>query len=206
MSDVGKEYMDLVLLLRRTTKIESMLESLGGSGGGIWEKADSIRKQFPDNFMQKIIEIGIVRNDAVHGDLQVKNIDSVVNQCDEILEILESKQRIEKLKMNLMQRIEDLKKHIKFELEEFHFFDKNNKIILDEDLQKWINTVNSLDIKKVKNLNKVLKVLNQEGTRLKEIKNYTKQYIWEKRVKKLTTVFGISIVFGVLYILFRTLA
>ena len=195
MSDVGKEYMDLVLLIRRTTKIESMLESLGGSGGGIWEKADSIRKQFPDNFMQKIIKIGIARNDAVHGDLQVKNIDSVVHQCDEILEILESKQRIEKLK-----------KHIKFGLEEFHFFDKNNEIILDEDLQKWINTVNSLNMKKVKNLNKVQKVLNQEDTRLKEIKNYTKIYIRKKRVKKLTTIFGISIVFGVLYILFRTLA
>ena len=195
MSDVGKEYMDLVLLIRRTTKIESMLESLGGSGGGIWEKADSIRKQFPDNFMQKIIKIGIARNDAVHGDLQVKNINSVVQQCDEILEILESKQRIEKLK-----------KHIKFGLEEFHFFDKNNEIILDEDLQKWINTVNSLNMKKVKNLNKVQKVLNQEDTRLKEIKNYTKIYIRKKRVKKLTTIFGISIVFGVLYILFRTLA
>ena len=195
MSNLGKEYMDLVRLIRRTTKIESTLESLGGSGGGIWEKSDSIRKQFPDDFMQKIIKIGIARNDAVHGNLQVENIDSVVKQCDEILEILESKQRIERLK-----------KHIKSRLEEFHFFDKDNKIVLDEDLQKWINTVNSLNIKKVKNLNKVQDVLNQEGTKLKEIKKYTKKYIWEKRIKKTTTIFGIGVVLGVLYILFRTLA
>lgn len=195
MSNLGKEYMDLVCLIKRTTKIESILESLGGSGGGIWEKADSIHNQFPDNFMQKIIKIGISRNDAVHGNLQVKNIDSVVKQCDEILELLESKQRIERLR-----------KHIKFELEEFNFFDKNNKIILDEDLQKWINTVNSLNIKKVKNLNKVQDILNQEGTKLKEIKKYTKKYIWEKRIKKITTIFGLGVVLGVLYILFRTLA
>jgi len=193
MSVVGKEYMDLVLLIRRTTKIESILESLGGSGGGIWEKADSISQQLPDNFMKKIIKIGIVRNDAVHGDLQVKDINGVVKQCDEILGILESKKKLEKLK-----------KDIKSKLKKFHYFDKDNEILLDEDLLKWIDTVNTFNMKNVNNFHKLQEVLNQEEIRLKEIKVYAKKYTWNKSVKILTTILGLSIMVGVMYILSRT--
>ena len=193
MSVVGKEYMDLVLLIRRTTKIESILESLGGSGGGIWEKADSISQQLPDNFMKKIIKIGIVRNDAVHGDLQVKDIHGVVKQCDEILGILESKKKLEKLK-----------KDIKSKLKKFHYFDKDNEILLDEDLLKWIDTVNTFNMKNVNNFHKLQEVLNQEEIRLKEIKVYAKKYTWNKSVKILTTILGLSIMVGVMYILSRT--
>lgn len=169
MSRKLEEYSDLVLLIRNTTKIESTLEALGGSGGGIWEKADSINDILPDFFMQKIIKIGTCRNDAVHGDLKVKNLDFILNECNTVLEILEGIKKIKKL--------QDV---VKSKFKRLHFSDQDKQILLSEEFRKWHISLNQF---KVNNIGQINFILDEKDVRLKELN----KLILMKRLK----IFGV---------------
>jgi len=182
------KHLDLVRLIRRTTQIESTLESLGGSGGGIWEKADSLKDTFPQNFMKKIIKIGIARNEAVHGDLYVENVETAIRECDSVLEILENKNQIVRLK-----------KEINLKLNEFHYFKKDNKIELDSDLNTWIQNVKTFNSKPYDS-EQITLLLKEEKDRFKALNQYAKKYVVMKKLKQLPILFGVSIVFVIVYI------
>jgi len=168
------EYMDLVLLLRRTTKIESMLEVLGGEGNGIFKKAEALKTFFPEDFMQTIIKIGEARNSAIHGDLKVKNIQNTIQTCDTAIEILE--RRIELYK---------LKKEMDIKLKEIHYFDKKNPIILDDKIQEWIITLNRMYTLKTVDIKRINTFLVQEKKVFKKLDRYAKEYVIEKRKKQI---------------------
>ena len=184
MSKNNEEYLDVVLLIRRTTKIESTLEALGGSGGGIWEKADSISSVLPHTFMQKIIKVGTIRNDAVHGDLKVKNIVFAIQECDAVLEILEGK-----------QKLDGLKKDLKLKLKKLNFSNENKQLHLSEDFNIWHMELDNFNIRNLKNIDDLNVILNQDKVRLKELSSYLRK----KRLKTLAILTGI-IALPLLYI------
>ena len=189
MSKDKEEYTDLVLLLRRSTKIESLLETLGGEGGGIWEKADSISGELPSNLMDKIIKIGASRNDAVHGDLKVKNIEKITKECDQVIEMLENKIKIDRLK-----------KEVNLKLNELNFFDKENEIELNSSLDKWINRLNIYNMNKHYNIKDINQLLNEENARFKELNKYAKEYVIKNKLKQFRTLGAISIILFIIYI------
>jgi hypothetical protein len=188
--------MDTVRLLRKTTKIESTLENSGGSGGGIWEKADSISDRFPPYFMTKIINIGTVRNDTIHGDLQVKNIDTILKECNIILDILEAEDKLKNLNTVIDNKL--------FILNNWTY---KNKPKLNDELNQWINNVKKIKIKNMKNNKGLNDLLRDEVSRIKELdkeirKNELKQ-INQKRLKTLGKLVVIMLILSVIYILIK---
>lgn len=184
MSKKNEEYLDVVLLIRRTTKIESTLEALGGDGGGIWEKADSISSLLPNDFMQKIIKIGKIRNDAIHGDLKVKNIDFAVKECDGVIAILEGK-----------QKLEELKKDLKSKFNKLNFTIKDMQLFLSEDFNIWHRELNNFNIKNLKDINDLNMILNQDKVRLKEFSSYLR-----KKRLKIVAILAVVIALPLLFI------
>jgi len=79
-----KAYYDAAELVARVAKIESKLERMGGTGGGIYEKYESLASKFSSNMKEKIIALGVVRNSVVHGDPEIKEKEKVSGLCDEI--------------------------------------------------------------------------------------------------------------------------
>jgi len=191
-----EKYMDAVRLLRKTTKIESTLENAGGSGGGIWEKADSISDRFPSYFMPKIINIGTVRNDTVHGDLQVKNIDAVLKECNIILDILEAEKKLENLNTLITNKLNKL-----------NYWADENAPKLHNELDQWINNVKQFQIKHMQNNKRLNVLLGDEILRIKEldkeISKYELKQINKKRLKKLGSLAGVMLILFVIYILIK---
>jgi len=193
MNTKNRTNLDIVRLIKKTTKIESMLESLGATGGGIWDKADSISKMLPNNFIQKIIKIATVRNNAIHGDLHVENMTNVVLECEYILNILEKKKKIARLKEEI-----DLK------LNEFHYFDENNTIELSSHHIAWIEKLNA-SAKTIYD-NEVIDLLLKEGdSKIIELSSYAKKYVLKKRLKQLPIFLLGSIALFYLYFWIGTL-
>jgi len=79
-----RAYYDAAELVARVARIESRLERLGGTGGGIYEKYESLSSKFMPNMKDKIIALGVARNSVVHGDPQLKEKEKVFALCDEI--------------------------------------------------------------------------------------------------------------------------
>jgi len=77
-------YYDAAELVARVAKIESRLERLGGTGGGIYEKYESLASKFSPVMKEKIIALGVARNSVVHGDPHIKEKEDVFALCDEI--------------------------------------------------------------------------------------------------------------------------
>ena len=78
-------YKDLAKLLIVTKKIENSLEIIGATGGGMYEKAQSISSYLPNGMLEKILTVAETRNSAMHGDSKIKNIDSVLKESKTIL-------------------------------------------------------------------------------------------------------------------------
>ncbi len=80
------QYRDLARLLPITKKMEHHLTKMGGEGRGLWERADSIKMLFPnsDLFMKNVLEVAEVRNNAMHGNPQIDNIDVVLEKATKL--------------------------------------------------------------------------------------------------------------------------
>jgi hypothetical protein len=79
-----KAYYDAAELVAWVAKIESKLERLGGIGGGIYEKYESLASKFPPEMKNKIIALGTARNNVVHGDPVIREKDKVFALCEEV--------------------------------------------------------------------------------------------------------------------------
>jgi hypothetical protein len=90
-------FQDLAKLVRETTWIESSLGSLGGDGAGIWEKFDSIRGKFPKSMEQRVINIATVRNNAVHGNPIIVDIDTILIECKSLTKIIQNRDILDKI-------------------------------------------------------------------------------------------------------------
>jgi len=174
--------MDAVRLLRKTTKIESTLENAGGSGGGIWEKADCISNKLPKDFMKRIITIATVRNDAVHGDLQVKNIDTVVKECTKVLEILEVNDKLKKINMIITKKL--------------NILDNSEVLKFSEELSKWVTNIQRFNMNKN---TKFQALLEDEPRMLKELNSF----VIKKRLKSVVILAGMGLIIAFIYITFR---
>lgn len=84
-----QHFYDLAQLIQMSTKIESSLESLGGEGKGIYDKASALFKHLDSSFEAKIIEVGEIRNRAVHGDGSVGNLEVALEKCRVVLHIID---------------------------------------------------------------------------------------------------------------------
>jgi len=187
----NEKYIDIVLLLRKTTKIESTLESLGGEGGGIWDKADSINNIFPFEFMQNIIDIAKVRNNAVHSTLKVENIEKIVQECDAVLEILEHRKML-----NILEE------KIKLKLNEFQFYHENNKIILEKSMNIWIRKLNAYDFNTFYNAEEVNQLLLEGDSKISDLNVYAKKYVVSKRLSQVPYFILLSSIVLIGYIFF----
>ena len=76
-------YLDLALLLRKTSELEHILTLFGAEGKGLYEKTQSL---FPDDtaLLDEILLIATARNNAMHGDGKVKDIDELLQRSKEI--------------------------------------------------------------------------------------------------------------------------
>ena len=91
-------YINTAKLVKKTAKIETILEQLGGTGGGIYDKADSTNK-FSKEFMNDLIKIAEIRNTAVHGNPIIPNFDRVLSDADNLLKIVQK----EKIKLFILK-------------------------------------------------------------------------------------------------------
>lgn len=99
MNDEIGIYLNTAKLVKKTAKIETILEQLGGVGGGIYDKADSTKK-FSKEFMNDLIKIAEIRNNAVHGNPIIHNFNIVIKDADKLLKIVQ-KEKIKLLMLKL---------------------------------------------------------------------------------------------------------
>lgn len=83
-------YKDLVSLLMITTKIEKTLENINGFGSGMFEKAQSIENKINEKTLNEILYIAEVRNNAIHGSPEIKNINHVIERAKIVLKEIQS--------------------------------------------------------------------------------------------------------------------
>lgn len=98
MDEEKSIYINTAKLVKKTAKIETILEQLGGVGGGIYDKADSTKK-FSKEFMTKLIKIAEIRNNAVHGNPIIPNFDMVMEDTEKLLKIVQK----EKIKLFMLK-------------------------------------------------------------------------------------------------------
>lgn len=84
-----QHFYDLAQLIQMSTKIETSLESLGGEGKGIYDKASTLFKHLDQSFEAKIIEVGEIRNKAVHGKGSVDDLEVALEKCRVVLQIID---------------------------------------------------------------------------------------------------------------------
>ena len=124
-------FQDLVKLVRETTWIESGLGYMGGDGAGIWEKFDSIRSKFPRGMEQRLINIATIRNNAVHGNPAIANINKVLEECASLTKIIQNRRILDKLLQEITEIYNELKQA------------SINTNELNKEAQKWLNKVAS---------------------------------------------------------------
>jgi hypothetical protein len=78
------QYIDLAQLVIIIKKIEKNLESLGGEGKGLYEKAESIKHKLSDELLEKILKIAEIRNNAIHGDPKLSNANKIIKEANAI--------------------------------------------------------------------------------------------------------------------------
>jgi hypothetical protein len=79
-----KAYYDAAELVAYAARIETKLERLGGTGGGIYEKYESLSSKFPPEIKEKIIALATVRNNVVHADPVIKEKEKLFALCEEV--------------------------------------------------------------------------------------------------------------------------
>ncbi len=84
-----RAYYDAAEVVRRTARIESKLETCGGSGNGIYEKYKRLAHFFPPETEEKIIELGTIRNRVVHGNPKIENPRTVFKLCKELEKVID---------------------------------------------------------------------------------------------------------------------
>lgn len=77
-------YKDLTKLLLVTKKIEAELESYGGYGKGMFEKAKSIEAYLREGMLDDILLIADMRNKAMHGNPYIQNASEVLSKAKKI--------------------------------------------------------------------------------------------------------------------------
>ncbi len=124
-------FQDLAKLVRETTWIESELDYMGGEGSGIWDKFDSIRSKFPKNMEKRLINIATIRNNAVHGDPTITDINKVLGECASLTKIIQNRRILDKLLQEIAEKHNELKQ-VNISTSEFN-----------QETQAWLNNVAS---------------------------------------------------------------
>lgn len=81
-------YKDLTKLLLITKKIEQELESYGGLGKGVYEKAKSLSQYLPQEILDALFSIAESRNRAIHADPKIDNSHEVINKAKKVHKVL----------------------------------------------------------------------------------------------------------------------
>lgn len=192
------EYLETVLMIRKTTKIEAILLDLGAKGGDLWLKSDSIRHMLSDDVMVKILHITIVRNHILCGRLEVENIQNnlmfeenkinqtqkLIDECDDVLEILAYQNIYENLKNNVADKLESL-----------DYYAKQQTMNISDGLKDWMNTLLSGNIDNLDSL------LGEESARIKELKRYMKKYALKKQARRFGKLMAAVSIAALLYVL-----
>ena len=105
-----KAYYDAAKLVQKTTWIESCIEDMGGTGGGVWKKFKAISHGLPQGLEEKIIRVAEVRNSAVHDNPQIENIEKVFIECQQIRKVLDDRKYLDVLGRRIDKSIKVLKK------------------------------------------------------------------------------------------------
>ena len=84
------KYHDLAKLLIITKKIEKGLEEIGGFGKGMYEKAESLGEHFPKKTLYKLLKVAEARNNAMHGNPQIKNSKEVMHNARDLYKEIKS--------------------------------------------------------------------------------------------------------------------
>jgi hypothetical protein len=124
-----KRFYVIAQLVQRTTWVESTLEELGGVGGGVWEKLDSIAHKFPEHLEKEIIAVAEVRNSAVHKDPNIENEKELFSKCDAIEQILKERIALESLTKQIEQEVETIETH------------GSDILALDDATREWLTEV-----------------------------------------------------------------
>jgi hypothetical protein len=77
-------YKGLARLLLLTKQMEEILESLGASGKGLYEKGYSLRSIISEDLLKDIFFLADLRNKAVHGYPEIKNEEIVIAKAKKI--------------------------------------------------------------------------------------------------------------------------
>jgi len=96
-----KAFYDAAEVVRRTARIESKLEMLGGTGSGIYEKYEVLEQFFPEEMKTKIIEVATIRNRVVHGNPKIENSKAVFKLCREIEKMIDTHSKGKKKKLRI---------------------------------------------------------------------------------------------------------
>jgi len=171
------EYLGLVSLIRKTTKIETKLDALGGVGKSIWKKAESLKQLKSEDFMSKIITIMAFRSNALRGDLDEMKIGEAIKESNKVLRIL-----------NIHQKLIHLNSEIEEKLTKVNQFYKNTSLKLMQSTE----LVGSSDIEYLENRVKT------EEDRLKELDEYIREF-WIKKVLKPVGM-GLFVVIVIIYV------
>ncbi len=124
-----KRFYIVAQLVQRTTWVESTLEELGGVGGGVWEKLNSIAHKFPEHLEKEIISVAEVRNSVVHGEPDIENEKELFSKCDTIEQILKERIALETLTKQIEQAVGRLEEQ------------GSDILALDEGTREWLQEI-----------------------------------------------------------------
>ena len=96
-----RAFYDAAEVVRRTARIESKLEMLGGTGSGIYDKYKVLEQFFPEEMETKIIELGTMRNRVVHGNPKIENPKAVFKLCKEVEKMIDAYPQSNKKKLRV---------------------------------------------------------------------------------------------------------
>jgi hypothetical protein len=134
----NKEYLVLVPLIKKITKIESALNTLEGRGESIQAKVQSIQELNSTDFILRINKIIGIRNCALHGELKEDKITQALDECDIILRVIRQHMLIHAIRKKIELKLENL---VKFKI----FYKKSNIEVAEAIELEEKNSIEYLD-------------------------------------------------------------
>lgn len=168
-------YLPTAELLSMTTKIESLLEHLGGEGSGVFDKAKSLEKKLPFGFVDRVISLAEIRNQAVHGDPNIKNFDVAMTEASNMMNLLERKARMEVIQESMKNVLETYLKYDKIET-------------LPKSCQSWIKDINEFVKTRSYNEKKAVHIIKNEKEMFHLIHVFT-AYHAQRSFMKITAIY-----------------
>ncbi|SFV67245.1 hypothetical protein MNB_SM-6-1463 [hydrothermal vent metagenome] len=126
-------FRDAAKLVKETTWLESKLAEMGAEGAGIWEKFNYLRSKLPQKMEKELIEIATIRNEAVHGNPNIPNLDDVLIRAQALKNILHNRVKLDLL----LKETDGYQKQFQsanIKQKEFH-----------DATKKWLNALNEED-------------------------------------------------------------